>query len=82
MQHAAGGALGLVAGMFLETILFITRSSIVENNAKAKARSKHMKKPAELCQYRSCLLKISAPLMFKQTLGFLLWVPESIMYEL
>jgi hypothetical protein len=48
MQHAAGGALGLVAGMFLDTILFITHSSIVENNAKAKARSKHRKKPASV----------------------------------
>ncbi|CAK9875838.1 unnamed protein product [Sphagnum jensenii] len=46
--HAAGGALGLVAGMFLETILFITRSSIVEKNAKAKARSKHKKKPVSV----------------------------------
>ncbi len=48
MQHAVGAALGLVAGMFLETILFITHSSIVEKNAKAKARSKHRKKPVSV----------------------------------
>ncbi|CAK9875834.1 unnamed protein product [Sphagnum jensenii] len=81
MQHAAGGALGLVAGMFLETILFITCSSIVENNAKAKARSTHRKKPAAVPVQEVPAEDISS-FDVQTDSGLSSWVPESVMYEL
>lgn len=40
MQHAAGGVFGLIAGMFVETILFITRASMAEKSFELKAKVK------------------------------------------
>lgn len=45
MQHAAGGVLGLIAGMFVETILFIVRDSLEEKNMKVKLQTKEKLKP-------------------------------------
>jgi hypothetical protein len=39
MQHAAGGVFGLIAGMFVETILFITRTSMADKRAERKAKA-------------------------------------------
>lgn len=45
MQHAAGGVLGLIAGMFVETILFIVRASLEEKNTRVKLQTKEKLKP-------------------------------------
>lgn len=39
-MHAAGGVFGLIAGMFVETILFITRASMAEKSFLMKAKAK------------------------------------------
>ena len=40
MQHAAGGVLGLIAGMFVEVLLFITRASMAEKSSEMKAKAR------------------------------------------
>ena len=39
VQHAAGGIFGLIAGMFVETILFITRTSMADKRSERKAKA-------------------------------------------
>lgn len=39
-QHAAGGVFGLIVGMFVETILFITRVSMTEKRSEMKEKVK------------------------------------------
>lgn len=45
MQHAAGGVLGLIAGMLVETVLFIVRASMAEKNLKSLTQAKLKTKP-------------------------------------
>lgn len=52
-QHAVGGVFGLIVGMFVETILFITRVSMTEKRSemkekvKLKAEQSVLQSPAE-----------------------------------
>lgn len=48
MQHVAGGVFGLIAGMFVETLLFITRVTIAEKGFELKDKAKQKAEQAIL----------------------------------
>jgi hypothetical protein len=61
MQHAAGGVLGLIAGMFVETILFIVRASLEEKNTRVKLQTKEKLKPLPSTSSEVMVIPVAKP---------------------
>jgi len=60
-MHAAGGVLGLIAGMFVETILFIVRASLEEKNTRVKLQTKEKLKPLPSTPSEVMVIPVAKP---------------------